>query len=86
MAFAQVVDYGPADGATFGKDTSAKISFYGVAPVTQPASASQAALTATTGLTAGVAFSTTTAFSAFVAQVEEIRASLVELGLLKGSA
>ena len=86
MAFAQVVDYGPTDGATFGKDTSAKISFYGVAPVTQPSSASQAALTATTGLTGGVAFSTTTAFSAFVAQVEEIRASLVELGLLKGSA
>lgn len=66
--------------------TGSKAGFFSATPITQPASAAQAALTLTTGTTGGVAFSTTTAFSAFIAQLENIRASLVLLGLLKGSA
>lgn len=61
------------------------LSFYGVAVTTQPTNAAQAALTLTTGLTGGIGFTTTTAFSAFTAQLENIRASLVLLGLIKGS-
>lgn len=64
--------------------TGSKAGFFGVTPVTQPASAVQAALTAITAGTVG--FATTAGFSAFTAQLENIRASLVLLGLLKGSA
>lgn len=66
--------------------SSGSLSFYGATATAQPASAAQAALTLVTGLSNGFGFTTTTAFSAFVAQVENIRASLVALGLLKGSA
>jgi hypothetical protein len=44
-----------------------------------------AALTLTTATSAGFGFSTSAAFAAFTAQLEEIRASLVELGLHNGS-
>ena len=66
--------------------TGSKAGFFGVSTTTQPANAAQAALTLTTGVTGGLGFSTTTAFTAFIAQLENIRASLVLLGLLKGSA
>lgn len=66
--------------------TGSKAGFFGVTPVVQPSGASQAALTNTTGSAGGVGFTTTTNFSAFVAQVEAIRSALVTLGLLKGSA
>jgi hypothetical protein len=75
-----------------------KHSFYGVAPVARPAGAFQAAVTDSSGGTAnlatGVAALTGTynstilanAIATILAQQEEIRASLVDLGLLKGSA
>lgn len=66
--------------------SSGSIGFFGVTATTQPASASQAALTLTTATSGGFGFSTATAFSAFTAQLENIRASLVTLGLIKGSA
>jgi hypothetical protein len=68
-----------------GATASSLVGFYGIGPVTQPTNAAQAALTATTATTAGFGFSTATAFNAFTAQLENIRASLVLLGLLKGS-
>ncbi len=67
-------------------NVGSKAGFFGVTPVVQPASAVQAALTTVTGSAGGIGFTTTTNFSAFVAQVENIRASLVLLGLLKGGA
>lgn len=66
--------------------TGSKAGFFGVTPTTQPANAAQAALTLITGTSAGFGFTTVTGFNAFTAQVENIRASLVLLGLLKGSA
>lgn len=60
------------------------VGFYGVTKTAQPANAAQAALTAVTA--GSIGFATTAGFSAFVAQLENIRASLVLLGLLKGSA
>jgi hypothetical protein len=61
------------------------VGFFGVTKVGQPASAAQVALTLTTAASSGFGFTTSAAFSAFTAQLENIRASLVLLGLLKGS-
>lgn len=72
------------DGLSFTPGST--VGFFGVAQIAQPASAAQAALTLTTGLSGGFGFTTTTAFTAFIAQLENIRASLVLLGLLKGAA
>lgn len=75
-----------------------KHSFYGVSPVAQPAGAFQAAITnsfgGTANLATGMAAITGTYNSTILAnaittlytQLEEIRASLVELGILKGAA
>jgi len=70
---------------TMGASASSLLSFYGVTPIVQPTSATQAALTLTTATSGGFGFSTSAAFNAFSAQLENIRASLVLLGLLKGS-
>lgn len=69
-----------------GETTSDPVGFYGTAGIAQRKSSAQAALTLTTAISNGFGFSTATAFSAAVAQVEEIRATLVALGLMKGSA
>ena len=74
-----------ADGVALAS-ASGKVGFFGATPIVQPAGAAQAALTLTTATSAGFGFSTATAFNAAIAQLEEIRASLVDLGLLKGSA
>lgn len=78
---------GEATGLTLLTTTTAStVGFYGVTATAQPANAAQAALTLTTATTPGYGFVTSTAFTAFIAQLENIRASLVLLGLLKGSA
>lgn len=69
-----------------GASATDLVGFWGVTPIAQRASAAQAALTLTTATTTGVGFSTTTAFDEFVAQVEEIRATLAAAGLFKGAA
>jgi hypothetical protein len=80
------VTYGSADGAQFGGSATDKIGFFGTTPVVQRSGSTQAALTITTGTASGFSFTTTTAFSNFVAQVEEIRATLAALGLFKGAS
>jgi len=70
---------------TVGTDATSLVSFYGVTPITQPTNSAQAALTLTTSTVGGVGFVTATGFAAFTAQLENIRSSLVSLGLLKGS-
>lgn len=72
------------DGLSFTSGST--LGFYGVSQITQPANAAQAALASTTATAGGFSFTTSTAFTAFVAQLENIRASLVLLGLLKGGA
>ena len=69
-----------------GGTAATLVGFYAATPIAQPASASQAALTLTTSLQSGFGFTTSAAFNAFTAQLENIRASLVLLGLLKGAA
>jgi hypothetical protein len=79
------VTYNSATGAMIGSSATEKIAFFGITPTTQPTSSAQAALTLTTATTAGFGWSTSAGFIAAVAQLENIRASLVLLGLLKGS-
>lgn len=85
MASYERLDYGSADGCQIGGAATDKVAFYGITPTTQPTNAAQAALTLTTATTGGFGFSTSAAFNAFTAQLENIRASLVLLGLIKGS-
>ena len=76
---------GLASPASMGFENASLISFYGVTPVARPSNAAQAALTLTTATSGGFGFVSSAAFNAFSAQLENIRASLVLLGLLKGS-
>ncbi len=82
---AGVIGDGRPDGNTFGSATTEYISFYGVTTVTQPTNAAQAALTLTTTVSGGFGFGTSAAMVAMTDQLENIRASLVTLGLIKGS-
>lgn len=79
------LSYGAPDGAQLGGASTDKVGFWGATPVTQPTNAAQAALALTTGTASGFGFTTVTAFNAFTAQLENIRASLVTVGILKGS-
>lgn len=74
-----VVDYGPTDGATFGRDTSAKISFYGVTPIVQRSGAAQGTSLVGTASSADVT-------TELKAAVIEIMNTLTAIGVWKGSA
>lgn len=80
------VTYNSPDGAVIGKSSTEKIAFYGGTPAVQRAEAAMGTLTLTTATSGGFGFVTATAFDAFTAQLEELRATLVALGLHKGSA
>jgi hypothetical protein len=85
MATPTFVGDGNDDGEVLGR-ASGKIGFFGLAtPVAKRSGSSQAALTLTTATISGYGFSTSAAFTAFINQIEEIRASLVAYGLLTGS-
>ena len=77
--------YGAPPGGMVGSSASEKVGFWGITPITQPTNAAQGALTLTTATSGGFGFSTSAGFIAAVAQLENIRASLVLMGLLKGS-
>ena len=62
------------DGTLLGQSATDKVGFYGKAPVVQPASATQAAITAGATTTATIAL------------LLEIRTALVNPGLIKGAA
>lgn len=64
-----------------------KHGFYGVAPVAKRAGSAQAAVgTAASTTTTAHGFATGTQADALVALVNEMRAALVALGLIKGEA
>lgn len=86
MAEKQLSDGNPS-GTTLGQDESDLIGFHGATPTAQRSGAAQAALTGTTvSATAGRGFKTSAAFNATIALISEMRAVLVEKGLMKGSA
>lgn len=75
-----------SEGAQVGQCADDKLGFFGVAPVVQPSSANQAAVD-TTAATSSSPFGFSEAqANAIVALVNELRANLVSLGLIKGSA
>lgn len=74
------------DGQLFGEAASSKVAFHGATPVVQRAAAAQAAV-ATTAATSTTPFGFSEAqANALVALVNEMRAALVEKGIIKGSA
>lgn len=93
----QLSDKNP-DGTALGQSTSDLIGFYGVTPVAQIAATAQGAITDASGGTAaatnGILTITGTynsailanAIATLAAQGNAMRAALVSLGLIKGSA
>jgi hypothetical protein len=84
----QELHSGTPDGARLGQSATELIAFWGVTPSAQRSSAAQVALTtalASVTVTGAYGFALSSGFSALLAQVEEIRAALVAVGLLKGS-
>lgn len=94
MAYKQILSAPPthADGLTVGEDAADKVGFHGVA-VVQRAGAAQAAITATPIEDAASTAPTATEYNAAVARINaqttllnELRAALVEKGIIKGAA
>lgn len=76
-----------ADGTVLGQSSTDKIAFHNATPAVMRSGAAQAAV-ATTGATNTTPYGFTTAAQAdaIVTLLNEIRAALVEKGLIKGSA
>lgn len=77
------------DGTSLGNATTDKVSLYGVTPITQRGNSSQAAVETTLAVSTTSSiwgFSTSTQANALVTLVNELRAALVALGAIKGSA
>lgn len=68
-----------------GNATTDTVAFYGVSGTTQRSGSAQATLTYTV-LSNGFGFTTSAQFIAALALLDEIRATLVALGLFKGGA
>jgi hypothetical protein len=87
MAISQYVRGTTPDGVVLGTSSTDKIGFYGLAtPVVRRSGTAQVALTNTTAVAAtGFGFSTSAAMISAMAQLEEIRATLVAYGLWAGS-
>ncbi len=78
---------GNPDGQTFGNSTTDKISFYGKVPIVQRSGSAQAQVTTTAATsTTPYGYSTSAQADAVVTLVNEIRAALVAIGIIKGSA
>ena len=74
------------DGVLVGIATTEKLGFHGSTPVVQRAGAAQAAVV-TTAATSSTPFGYSEAqANAIVALLNEIRAALVEKGIIKGAA
>ncbi len=85
MAEKQLSDNGP-DGTVLGQSASDLIAFYGADPVAQRSGSAQAAV-ATTAATSTSPFGyTSSQANAIIALVNELRAALVAVGIIKGSA
>lgn len=78
---------GTTTGSTIGTTVSQKLAFHGAAPVIQRANANQAAVVTTTATqTTPWGFSTQAQANAIITLLNEIRTTLVEKGIMKGSA
>lgn len=76
------------DGTTLGQSTSDAVGFYGVTPVAQPTSSNEAAVTTSASVSISATqwgFATSTQATALVTLVNQLRADLVTVGIIKGS-
>jgi len=92
------ITFDSTTGSKIGTATSQKLSFYGVTPIVQPASANQASITDNTGGTVGTTIEffdgggivdetpVNNNFATMDARINQILSDLVALGLFKGSA
>jgi hypothetical protein len=81
------VTFGATTGTKLGTTTSGKLAFHGSTAVVQRSGASQASVTTTTATSSGGVwgFSTSAQANAIITLVNEIRAALVEKGLIAGA-
>ncbi len=80
--------YNSADGAQIGSSATEKIAFFGATPIVRRSGTAQVALTtalSSVTVTGAYGFALSSGFSALLAQVEEIRATLVAHGLMAGA-
>lgn len=84
---ARNIVFNTSTGTKIGEGTTQKFAFHNSTPVVQRSGAAQAAVAATASTNvAPFGFTTSAQADAIVTLVNEIRASLVEKGLIKGSA
>jgi hypothetical protein len=76
---------GNSNGTSLGLSATEKVGFYGTTPVTQPASASQAAV-ATTVTATKVTTQIAVDLAAAIVLVNQLRSELVTLGIISGEA
>lgn len=82
----EYIGHNSPDGEVIGLTTSSLVAFHGSTPMAQRAGAAQAAAPAGgSGATAG-AYDTAANRDAAIALLNEIRAVLVEKGIMKGAA
>ena len=96
VADASNISFGTTTGTKIGTSTSQRLGFFDKTPVVQPAGASQAALTNSTGGTADGTLAAVSGtgddtdinnnFTELHVLLNEIRTALVNLGLIKGAA
>lgn len=85
MAKTVIGDDNP-DGSTLGKDTSALVSFYGVTAVAQASGSAMASISPTIATAdSGVMFASAAGINALIAQVQELRTTVVNLGMHAGA-
>jgi hypothetical protein len=80
------VSDGNPDGNTFGQSTADKISFYGVTPIIQRANSNQAIADTTTPVSSSPFGFGSTQAAGIITLVNEMRAALIAIGIIKGSA
>lgn len=90
MAIGQQLSKGTPDGVCLGQSAADKLGFYGLAtPIVQPAATNQAAPASTAVVSFAATpwgFANSAQAQALVNCVIELRAALVAVGLIKGSA
>jgi hypothetical protein len=80
----ELSDQGPA-GGLFGASATDLIAFYGATPIAQQTSSLMAAVVTTTPTSTSPYGFTLAQATAIITLVNELRLSLVNLGLIKGS-
>jgi hypothetical protein len=76
----------PPDGGSFGRNASDKLSFHGIQPVIMRSNVAQAAVATTAPTnTTPYGFTTSAQAQALITLVNELRAAMVEIGIIKGS-